>query len=190
MDTSRVDGVKAPQHRGTPGSTGFGATSFLNPTYAPRNTSGTETPNHRTTNVNSVETGTAPELPTLSNEISITRKHANVNPGTSVAVSSVLSIQSVPLNDLYKRAAAWPPAPPANTYNMSNAVINEPRLAGDRNPNSAKVNVSKTMHPNCTPEPMHTENNMGEKDGGRKTSACTNFQPDSSFASSSKAASL
>ena len=25
---------------------------------------------------------------------------------------------------------------------------------------------------------MHTENNMGEKDGGRKTSACTSFQPD------------
>ena len=80
--------------------TGFGATSFLKPTYAPKKTRGTLTPNHRTTNVKSVETGTAPDDPTLSNEISMTKKHANVNPGTSVAVNSVLSIQSVPLNDL------------------------------------------------------------------------------------------
>ena len=151
--------------------TGFGATSFLNPTYAPKKTRGTDTPNHRTTSVSSVETGTAPDDPTLSNEISITRKHANVKPGTRVAVNKVFSIQSVPLNDLYKRAAAWPPAPPAKTYNMSNAVMSDPRFAGDRKPNSAKVSVSKTMHPNCTPDPMHTENNMGLNDGGRNTSA-------------------
>ena len=68
--------------------------------------------------------------------------------------------------------------------------MSDPRFAGDRNPNSAKVNVSKTMHPNCTPDPMQTENNMGLNEGGRKTSAWTSFQPDSSFASSSKAASL
>ena len=65
-----------------------------------------------------------------------------------------------------------------------NAVVNEPRLAGDNNPPMAKANVAKNIKHNCVPEPTNTENNMAWLAGGRNTSPWTNFQPDSSFASS------
>ena len=38
--------------------------------------------------------------------------------------------------------------------------------------------------PICAPVPTAIDKNIGEKDGGRKTSPWTNFHPDSSWASS------
>ena len=45
-------------------------------------------------------------------------------------------------------------------------------------------NAKKKAKPTWAPVPTKTESNMGEKEGGRKTSPWTNFHPVSSWASS------
>merc|ERR1719469_606908 len=62
-------------------------------------------------------------------------------------------------------------------------MIKAPRLAGDRNPIAEKIIVQNDIQSNWAPVPQHTDNRRGEKDGGRKISAWTNFHPFSSRSS-------
>ena len=61
--------------------------------------------------------------------------------------------------------------------------MSEPRFAGERKPTAAKMMVMMAIRKSCTPVPMSTQNIIGIVAGGRNTSACTSFQPDSSRSS-------
>mmetsp|Transcript_9611 Transcript_9611/g.33800 ORF Transcript_9611/g.33800 Transcript_9611/m.33800 type:complete len:219 (-) Transcript_9611:698-1354(-) len=79
-----------------------------------------------------------------------------------------------------------------NTNSSSMAVTRPPRLAGERKPKTANTISVTAIMSTCTPEPTSTDSTMGPNQplGGRKTSACTSFQPDSSCESSSVDSSL
>lgn len=66
-------------------------------------------------------------------------------------------------------------------------VPRDPLLDGERNPNRAKMMVQPVMTKSCTPFPRRTERRRG-RDGVRKTSPCTSFQPESSCTPSSSKA--
>ena len=55
-----------------------------------------------------------------------------------------------------------------------------PRLAGDRKPSMAQKMAMQAIASSCIPVPRLATRHMG-KEGGRKTSACTSFQPLSSW---------
>eukprot|EP00964_Phaeocystis_antarctica_P129378 scaffold93227_cov63-Phaeocystis_antarctica.AAC.1 len=55
-----------------------------------------------------------------------------------------------------------------------------PRLAGERKPSMAQKMAMQAMASSCMPVPRLATRQMG-KEGGRKTSACTSFQPLSSW---------
>merc|ERR1719487_2066933 len=59
-----------------------------------------------------------------------------------------------------------------------------PRRAGLRKPKQEKMMVQNVMQSNWAPVPQQTERRRGENEGGRNTSACTNFHPFSSSQSS------
>ena len=61
--------------------------------------------------------------------------------------------------------------------------MSEPRFAGERKPTAAKMMVMMAIRKSCTPVPTSTQNIIGIVAGGRNTSACTSFQPDSSRSS-------
>mmetsp|Transcript_25461 Transcript_25461/g.73430 ORF Transcript_25461/g.73430 Transcript_25461/m.73430 type:complete len:214 (-) Transcript_25461:524-1165(-) len=63
------------------------------------------------------------------------------------------------------------------------AVSRPPRLAGERNPSIAQPMETTAIARSCMPVPREAERRIGCC-GGRKTSACTSFQPDSSARSS------
>lgn len=62
--------------------------------------------------------------------------------------------------------------PPIKTKSSSAAVMSPPRLAGERNPSTAKIMVITVIVSVCTPVPTSTESIIGAR-GGRKTSPCT-----------------
>mmetsp|Transcript_15950 Transcript_15950/g.47269 ORF Transcript_15950/g.47269 Transcript_15950/m.47269 type:complete len:201 (-) Transcript_15950:849-1451(-) len=66
-----------------------------------------------------------------------------------------------------------------NTNMTSIAVISAPRLAGDKKPHSAKTIVATTIEKICTPVPTCVASSDAPG-GGRNTSPCTSFHPDSS----------
>ncbi len=59
--------------------------------------------------------------------------------------------------------------------------MSEPRLAGLRKPTAANPTVQRPIMRSCAPVPTKTVRSMGAVVGGRKTSACTSFHPDSSL---------
>lgn len=102
-----------------------------------------------------------------------------------MAVSTVHSCHCRPRKDLYKVLLKYPATVPKSMYKTNNAIIRDPRRAGLRKPTADKQIENKTVNPSCAPEPQNTQKSIGEVDGGRNTSACTNFHPLSSTSSSS-----
>ena len=96
----------------------------------------------------------------------------------------VFCFHSVPRNILYILDEEYPANEPINTNNKMNAVVKEPRLAGDNKPPIANAKVARNIKHNWVPEPTNTLKSMAWLAGGRNTSPWTNFHPDSSLASS------
>ena len=69
------------------------------------------------------------------------------------------------------------------TKSTSTAVARDPRFAGLRKPAAAKTSEIVAQPSTWQPVPTQTQNSMGRRSGGRKTSACTSFQPLSSRSS-------
>eukprot|EP00962_Isochrysis_galbana_P013222 scaffold3767_cov114-Isochrysis_galbana.AAC.21 len=66
----------------------------------------------------------------------------------------------------------------------SNVTVSiDPRLAGERKPSIAQPMEMKDMQSSCIPVPMVVASHV-PNGGGRSTSACTSFHPDSSSSSS------
>eukprot|EP00962_Isochrysis_galbana_P024360 scaffold7453_cov128-Isochrysis_galbana.AAC.15 len=63
------------------------------------------------------------------------------------------------------------------------AVRRPPRLAGERKPSIAHRMETADMASNCMPVPSEAHSRIA-LGGGRNTSACTSFHPDSSASSS------
>lgn len=72
---------------------------------------------------------------------------------------------------------------PSKTNNTIEHVINAPRFAGDKKPKQANANVTNVIQNTCAPDPSKTDKSIPLR-GGRNTSPWTNFQPNSSCASS------
>src|SRR5690242_5064968 len=140
-------------------------------------------PNQRTIRANIVPIGTAPEDPILQTNKLTTKKTKNTIPGYRVAVKRVFLLHFFPPNILYNREEQYPAKEPIRTNVTSIAVINPPRFAGERNPNTAKNIKTTVMAAIWTPVPVNTDKSIGENEGGRKTSPCTSFHPVSSNAS-------
>mmetsp|Transcript_39708 Transcript_39708/g.55393 ORF Transcript_39708/g.55393 Transcript_39708/m.55393 type:complete len:243 (-) Transcript_39708:640-1368(-) len=169
--------------------TGCSMAERLNPRYAPRNVNGTEMQNHMATSATRVPNGTAAD-DCLAHKIRFsTKKVAKIMDGIRNAVQITLDFHCSPPNILYIREDTKPAGVPRKTYITSIDVIKPPRVAGDRNPRQAKKRVTHTTPMICDPVPRSTERSIGFP-GGRKTSPCTSFQPNSSCASSDSSALL
>mmetsp|Transcript_9082 Transcript_9082/g.14504 ORF Transcript_9082/g.14504 Transcript_9082/m.14504 type:complete len:81 (+) Transcript_9082:825-1067(+) len=62
-------------------------------------------------------------------------------PGNVMAVQNVKLIQFVNLKNMYNRVPPYPAKTPMKTKSNRRASISAPRLAGDRNPSTAKNRV-------------------------------------------------
>mmetsp|Transcript_25983 Transcript_25983/g.53999 ORF Transcript_25983/g.53999 Transcript_25983/m.53999 type:complete len:218 (+) Transcript_25983:381-1034(+) len=155
------------------------------PSQLPKKTSGRDRPNQKSRSATRVLNGTAPVA--LSPQISRFRMKntAKTTPGKMVAVMMVFLRRSVPapLNILQKTADTYPAGAPMHTNIRIIAMSSDPRLLGERKPNTAKAMVKQLIPRTCTPLPMKT----ASKDacfGGLNTSPNTSFHPVSSLASS------
>lgn len=101
-------------------------------------------------------------------------------PGANKDVKSTLLFHFSPPKLLYILALTYPAGEPNNTYNTMAQVIRAPLLAGLKNPRHAKAKVTSVIQKTWQPEPRRTDNNIPLR-GGRNTSPCTNFQPNSSY---------
>mmetsp|Transcript_11659 Transcript_11659/g.33576 ORF Transcript_11659/g.33576 Transcript_11659/m.33576 type:complete len:223 (+) Transcript_11659:286-954(+) len=162
--------------------TGNSMVSALYPKNAPPKTSGMEIPNHMMMRMSMIPNGTASVDPSIHASISNEKNTRKARVGNASAVVKVARCHALPFKFLYRRAVTYPFTQPMRTKNRSSAMSKAPRRDGFRKPMAEKMIVQKLMAKSCAPVPHATLRTMGDA-GGRKTSACTSFQPRSSISS-------
>ena len=170
----------------------------LKPRKDPPKESGILIRNQSATSVNIVPIGTAPlECAPIRKKLS-RRNTENTMPGTNNGVKMMLSFHCSPPSVLYIQLETKPPIQPKTVYRIIIAVARLPRLLGDKKPsiaNTIQVVSCPVIHHifvlmvvpaitnNCVPLPSITLRSSIRR-GGRNTSPCTSFQPESSWTSS------
>ena len=143
--------------------------SFLNAKNAPRNVRGTLIPNQSARSANMEPNGTALEAPSYHTARFTTKNTEKIREGNPSAVSRIVFCHFVPPRFLYVFAAANPAGEPIKTKSTINAIMREPRFAGERKPNAAKTSVTHAIPKSCVAFPTNTEKSM-IKGGDRNTS--------------------
>jgi len=115
------------------------------PKKLPTKTNGVEIPNHIAIKESKVVNGTAPEDSTDAKQKFKIKKITKTTPGSKKAVIRVHLFQFWYLSILHKVAEEYPAVVPMRTNKTTNAVIKLPRFAGERNPRTAKIIVTRVI---------------------------------------------
>jgi hypothetical protein len=141
--------------------TGTEIEPFFRPPNPPPMDRGSDIANQINIKIRRLPNGTAPdELVDTSNRLR-TKITTKTIPGTNIGDKIRFILQQSPSKVLYARMDTYPLTMASDEHSVTMTVCSDPRLAGNRNPNSVKTSNTPTMASSWAPAPRNTDSSIG-----------------------------